>query len=343
MAMKKLGILKEKINIILGRIRLLTSTAKLRIPVHLSSNYRVLISLGITAIVLTSLLLSNSPVKAFSVGFPDLPASGTIGTIYSFGVNLNLADGESLTIQQINFYIFKEDDRDIYRATFSDIPLADGIKEYPDTGAGNAAFITKLTTNGSGYGYGYATGYGTGYGTGYTSINFNVRWQIPSLWPAGDYLIDTEVITGGGTFIQTSSPVNLIVADATISITEPSAIVLDLIKRGTTGSSSIPGTVTITASKDGYPIAYSILAIDTNTGTDKGFMMNGSTPLSTTNKFMISPDGTTYSPADTGFSYNGSAKDAKPINLPFYAKQTTDGSEALGTYGITISLTASLP
>jgi len=64
-------------------------------------------------------------------------------------------------------------------------------KGIPRTVTGNAAVITKVTTNGSGYGYGY----GYGYGTGYTSINFNVQWQIPSLWPAGDYLIDTEVIT----------------------------------------------------------------------------------------------------------------------------------------------------
>jgi len=49
----------------------------------------------------------------------------TIGTIYSFGVNLNSDNGESLTIHQINFYIFNEDDKDIYRATFSDIPLTD--------------------------------------------------------------------------------------------------------------------------------------------------------------------------------------------------------------------------
>jgi hypothetical protein len=338
MTIKKLGMLKEKINITLGRIRLLLSTARFRIADRLSGNYRMLISLGVTAIVVASLLLSNSPVKAFNVGFPDLPVSGTIGTIYSFGVNLNLADGESLTIQQINFYIFKEDDKDIYRATFSDIPLIDGITEYPDNGSGSAAVVTKVTTNGSGYGYGY------GYGTGYTSINFNVQWQIPSLWPAGDYLIDAKVITGKGIFTQTSGPVNLIMAPATISITAPNAVNLGMLHVGNlVGSSSPPGTVTITASKDSFPVAYSILAIDTNTGTGKGFMMNGPTPLSTTNKFMISSDGVTYSPADTGFSYNGSATDAKPINLPLYVKQTVDGTEALGAYGITISLIASLP
>jgi len=139
MIIKKLGMLNEKINITLGRIRLLASTAKLRIPTRLSGNYRMVISLGITAMVVTSLLLSNSPVKAFSVDFPDLPALGTIGTIYNFGVNLSLDHGEYLTIKQINFHIFKVDNRDIYKATFSDIPLTDGIKEYPDTGSGSAA------------------------------------------------------------------------------------------------------------------------------------------------------------------------------------------------------------
>ena len=96
MTIKKLETLKEKINITLGKIRLLVSTAKLKVTDSLSGNYRLVISLGITVIILISLFLSNSPVKAFNVGFPDLPVSGTIGTIYSFGVNLNLADGESL-------------------------------------------------------------------------------------------------------------------------------------------------------------------------------------------------------------------------------------------------------
>jgi hypothetical protein len=137
------------------------------------------------------------------------------------------------------------------------------------------------------------------------------------------------------------------VTAATITITAPSAINLGHFKVGDmTGSSSTPGTVTVTAGTAGYPAAgvpYSILVLDSNTGADKGFMMNGTTPLSTTNKFMISPDGTTYSPADTGFTVTGSATKVDPINLPFYVKQTIDGKEALGTYNITITFTASLP
>jgi hypothetical protein len=70
--------------------------------------------------------------------------------------------------------------------------------------------------------------------------------------------------------------------------------------------------------------------------------MNGTTQLST-NKFMISPDGAAYSPADTGFSYTGSAANANPINLPLFVKQTISGTEGLGAYTITIALTASLP
>ena len=342
MTIKKLGTLKEKINVTPGRIRLLISTVKLRVPVCLSGNYRLLISFGITAIMVTSLLLSNSPVRAFSVSFPDLPASGTIGAVYSFGINLSLADIESSPIQQVNFYIFKPDDNDNYNAIFSNIPLITGIKEYPDIGSGSAAVATNVNIDGTESGYGY--GYGYGYGSSYALINFNVQWQTPSGWPAGDYRIDTEVITAGGTFTQTSGQINLVAAAATIKITAPSAfnlgpfIVGDMI-----GSSSTPGTVTVIVGAAGYPVAYSVSAVDGNTGAGKGFMMNGTTPLSTTNKFMISPDGTTYSPADTGFSYTGSVADAKPINLPFYVKQTIDRSNILGTYGITISLTASLP
>jgi hypothetical protein len=137
------------------------------------------------------------------------------------------------------------------------------------------------------------------------------------------------------------------VTSATISITPPSAVNLGPFVMGDrTGSSLTPGTVTVIAGTAGFPvagIAYVVSTKDSNAGAGKGFMMNGTTQLSTTNKFMISPDGTTYYPADTGFSYQGSATDAKAMNLPFYAKQTIDGTETIGTYGIKITFTASLP
>ena len=141
-----------------------------------------------------------------------------------------------------------------------------------------------------------------------------------------------------------NTPITGQVAAATISITAPSAVNLGKFIIGDmTGSSATPGIVTVTAGTAGYPVAYSILASDSNIGAGKGFMMNGTTQISTTNKFMISPDGTTYSPADTGFTVTGSATKVDPINLPFYVKQTIDGKETLGTYGITITFTASIP
>ena len=137
---------------------------------------------------------------------------------------------------------------------------------------------------------------------------------------------------------------------ATITITPPSTLDLGKLVMGdNTTSSATPGTVTVTAGTAGYPavgIAYSILVKDSNPNpSTAGFMMNGTTQLSTTNKFMISPGGTTpvYVAADVGFSYTGNAKNADPINLACYAKQTIDGTEAVGTYGITITFTASLP
>ena len=137
------------------------------------------------------------------------------------------------------------------------------------------------------------------------------------------------------------------VTAATITITAPSAINLGHFKVGDmTGSSSTPGTITVTAGTDGYPkagIAYSVSAVDNNDGAGKGFMMDGKTQLSTTNKFMISPNDTTYSPADTGFEVTGSATKGDPINLPFYVNQTIEGTEAPGVYGITITFTASIP
>jgi type 1 fimbria pilin len=137
------------------------------------------------------------------------------------------------------------------------------------------------------------------------------------------------------------------VTTPTISITAPSAVSLGSFVVGDmTGSSSTPGTITVTAGTDGYPkagIAYSVSAVDNNDGAGKGFMMDGKTQLSTTNKFMISPNDTTYSPADTGFEVTGSATKGDPINLPFYVNQTIEGTEAPGVYGITITFTASIP
>jgi hypothetical protein len=146
-----------------------------------------------------------------------------------------------------------------------------------------------------------------------------------------------------------TTPVTGEVVAATISITAPSPIDLGPFVVGDmTGNSATPGTVKITAGTDPYPVVYSVSVKDSNTNpSTAGFMMNGTTPLSTksTSKFMISPDGTppTYVAADAGFNYTGSATNADPINLPFYVKQTIDGTETSGIYHITIKFTASLP
>jgi hypothetical protein len=74
--------------------------------------------------------------------------------------------------------------------------------------------------------------------------------------------------------------------------------------------------------------------------------MSGTDQLSTTNKLLISPDGITYFPADTGFAYSGNATSNETINLPFYVKQTISEDEIPGVFTIftiTISFTASLP
>jgi len=134
------------------------------------------------------------------------------------------------------------------------------------------------------------------------------------------------------------------VTSATISITAPEAIDLSYFTIGdVTGNSSIPGTVTVTAGTAGYPVAYSILAADSNTGTGRGFMMNGENQLSPTNKFYISPDGISYYPADEGFSYSGIATEELEADLPLCVKQTIAGDETPGVFNITIAFTASLP
>ncbi len=144
--------------------------------------------------------------------------------------------------------------------------------------------------------------------------------------------------TTGGTLVTGQ------VTEATISITSPSPIVLANFTVGdVTGNSTTPGTVIVTAGTAGYPVAYSILATDNNTGAGRGFMMDGIKQLSPTNKFYISYDGVSYSPADTGFTYSGSATNDNATNLPFHVKQTVSGNETAGTYKITVVFTASIP
>jgi hypothetical protein len=72
-------------------------------------------------------------------------------------------------------------------------------------------------------------------------------------------------------------------------------------------------------------------------------MMNGTTQLSSTNKFFISADGISYKSADEAISYNGTANDASAKALPLYVKQTISGNEPAGTFQITIAFTASIP
>jgi hypothetical protein len=134
------------------------------------------------------------------------------------------------------------------------------------------------------------------------------------------------------------------VTAATITVVAPEAIDLSNFVIGEiSGNSSTPGTVTVTAGTAGYPVAYSVLASDANTGDGRGFMMSGANQLSPSNKFHISPDGDSYYPADIGFSYSGIATEELEAPLPLYVKQAISGNETPGVYTITIAFTASLP
>ncbi len=145
--------------------------------------------------------------------------------------------------------------------------------------------------------------------------------------------------TGGGNTVVSGE-----VTAATITIIAPDAIDLsDFVIGDITGNSTIPGTVTVTAGTAGYPVAYSILAADSNTGDGRGFMMSGANQLSPTNKFYISPDDDSYYPSDIGFSYSGIATEELEAPLPLYVKQAVTGNETPGVYTITIAFTASRP
>jgi len=181
---------------------------------------RIAMVVVLVVTVATSLWFA-SPARAFDVDI-DRPASGTLGTTYTFTVNVTIADSELLPIQNVNLNIYKSDDRTNYEASYANLPLGTGSQNHANTGDGPllvTATATSYWASGYGYGYGYAEwqstayrffspggyGYGYGYGNGLTRISYNVQWVPPSNWPPGtDYKIEAVITANGTTFTNKS-------------------------------------------------------------------------------------------------------------------------------------------
>jgi len=188
---------------------------------------RVTIAIVLVITVVVSVYFA-APTKALDVTFPSLPASGTLGSTYSFQVKVDIADMELLPMQSVNLYIYKPDARATYEATCANLPPYTTTTPYTmitatgTSGTAGTISITAAADSTWGYIYGYGgyvtwqgggynffqpSGYGYGYGyiRGGTSLTYSINWTSPSSWPAGNYKAEIKLTADGQTFTKTSS------------------------------------------------------------------------------------------------------------------------------------------
>jgi len=177
---------------------------------------RVAISVAMVVAIVAG-LWSASPAQALNITITN-PSSGTLGSTYSFTVQVDVENTDLLPIDHINLDIYYVNNPSTYKVGCTNLPLAVGSKTYTPTGGGtvNVSATTASGWGGAsgtlryGYGYGYQSGWGTynfdtnyGYGYGYgsyiglTSITYNITWMSPSGWPQGAYEILVLVYGNG--------------------------------------------------------------------------------------------------------------------------------------------------
>jgi hypothetical protein len=176
------------------------------------NHYQVALAIALVLAVAASLWFS-APAKALTVAIGD-PSTIRLGRTISFDVTVTIDDNELLPIQQVDLNIYKSDDRANYEASCLALPLITGEKAYTSSQTGGGGVDIDATATGEyGYGYGYVGwkgyayyfGYGYGYGPGPSSIAYDVAWQSPGNWPAGQYTIEVTITANGNTFTETKS------------------------------------------------------------------------------------------------------------------------------------------
>ena len=170
------------------------------------NRFRVAGAFALVLAIATSLWFV-APARALTITFPTLPSSGTIGSSYSFQVEVKVEDIDSLPIKSVDLHIYKSDNRTTYEARCANLPLSTTTTPYTtieatgSSGTSGTVSISATTQAGWGYGYGYRHGYGYlvpgdwgyhyfgygwGYGYGYapytgtTWITYDVNWTSPS-------------------------------------------------------------------------------------------------------------------------------------------------------------------
>ncbi|MFC1962787.1 helix-turn-helix domain-containing protein [Chloroflexota bacterium] len=186
---------------------------------------RVSLSLALVIVMGVALFWYTVPSTALEVTITP-PTQLTLGGVHTFTSEVTVTDPDIVPIDTINMYIYKSDDRATYEATLANLPGSASSQQahtVTPTGSGSAQ-VTAVTAfgwqvvGGTGYamweGTGYSiwgatNGYAYGYGGGSTSITYTVQWTSPTSWPAGSYVIETDLVTTGKTFTETSAAFTL--------------------------------------------------------------------------------------------------------------------------------------
>lgn len=146
---------------------------------------------------------------------------------------------------------------------------------------------------------------------------------------AGAGVRDVSVTTPEGTATLTDG---FTVVAPTITVTAPTGFSLGYMTAGATSTgTTTAGSVTTNAQN------WQVTAIDSNTGTNKGHMLSGATPLVAA--FQISRQASGYADADVGFAYTQATNTDK--TLPFFVSQVVSSGAVAGSYQITITFTGS--
>jgi transcriptional regulator with XRE-family HTH domain len=208
-----------------------------RVSLPLKGLYRLALPVFLVIVVALSLWYA-SPTKALEINY-STPASGTLGSTYTFTVAVSIQDTEHLPLQSVDISIYNVNNS-TYTATLAGMPLGTSSASTHNPSEGttsgtatvSAAADSKwgYSTSAAGYVYWQNTGYtfspspsgGYGYqgGTGTTSITYTIIWAPPSNWPTGSYKIRTTLTTstqspgGGTTFTKTSDSFTLSAAAA---------------------------------------------------------------------------------------------------------------------------------
>lgn len=163
---------------------------------------------------------------------------------------------------------------------------------------------------------------------------------------SGNWIISSLSLTVGSISVTAQANPNVVSAAATatvtaasVTLTAPTAFTWSTFVVGANAGSATLGTVVSSGAK-----SWTLSVADANNGINSGYMLNGSTKLTDAIQVGLTPPsaGTTtgtiaaYALALTGSTGYGTSAS---FNIPLYANQTIETTDAPGSYSITLNYT----